>query len=283
MAIKKFFEEWGTNIANNKQRGAVMETIILTMDIVEKVNRAYLIQIASEERDTHILYEPEKKRLMYMEESDFSLWLKDHEYQLSTMLHNKRRDTFYPGFYLTFVFRIGKDVAAYNDRSKLVVLDKREAIWKNYVIDQSKEKLDKLYTDASFMEKTGKGGFAVIHKDGYGAYSLYQESVTGLGNNLLELMAVIKGLEILKDVEKIRIVTDSQYVRKGLTEWIVNWALNDWMTVNGEKVKNIESWQRFNELSKGKYIEFEWVKGHSNHFENTLCDLYARAMSQGDQ
>jgi ribonuclease HI len=260
-----------------------MKTIILKMDIMELVNDAYLIRIASGKRDAYILYEPEKKALYHLEKTDFSAWLMENEYQLRTMLHNKRIDTFVVGFHLTFVFRIGKDVAAYNDRSKLVVLDKREAIWKNYVIDQSEEKLDKLYTDASFMEKTGKGGFAVIHEDINGAYSLYQESATGLGNNLLELMAAIKGIEILRNVEKIRIVTDSQYVRKGLTEWIVNWELNDWMTVNGEKVKNIKIWQRFNELSKGKYIEFEWVKAHSNHFENTLCDLYARAASNRDK
>ncbi len=260
-----------------------METIIMKMEIVEQVNQAYLIRIAFGKENAHILFEPAKKALCHLEETDFSAWLQRHEYQLRTMLHNKRLDTFYPGFRLTFVFWLGKDVAAYNDRSKLVVLDKRRAAWKNYVIAYSDEKIDKLFTDASLMEKTGKGGLAVIHEDRNGEYSLYQESVNGLGNNLLELMAVIKGLEILRDVEKIRIVTDSQYVRKGLTEWIVNWELNDWMTVNGEKVKNIEMWQRFNELSKGKYIEFEWVKGHSDHFENTLCDLYARAASNKEQ
>lgn len=260
-----------------------MEMLILKMDIVEQVNDSYLIRIEFGKENVHILFSPGKKTLCYLEEIDFSAWLKRHEYQLRSMLHNKRIDTFFIGFHLTFVFRSGKDVADYNDRSKLVVLDKRKAVCKNYVIEQSSERVDKIYTDASFMEKTGQGGIAVIHEDPNGEYSLYQETVNGFGNNLLELMAAIKGLEILRNVEKIRIVTDSQYVRKGLTEWIVNWELNDWMTVNGEKVKNIEIWQRFNELSKGKYIEFEWVKAHSNHFENTLCDLYARAASNREE
>jgi ribonuclease HI len=75
-------------------------------------------------------------------------------------------------------------------------------------------------------------------------------------------------------------VTDSQYVRKGLTEWIINWKLNNWTTANGEKVKNIEYWKRFDRLTDDRYIEFKYVKSHSGHFENTMADLYARDMAK---
>ena len=68
-------------------------------------------------------------------------------------------------------------------------------------------------------------------------------------------------------------------MRMGLMEWLVYWTLNDWMTVNGEKTKNKELWQVFNHFSLGNYIEFQWVKSHNNHFENTLCDLYAKDAS----
>ena len=89
-------------------------------------------------------------------------------------------------------------------------------------------------------------------------------------------MAVIKGLENTKEQNKIRIITDSRYIIKGLTQWIFNWKLNNWHTVQGEKAKNIEYWKQFDKLSEGKYIEFEWVKAHSNQFENSLCDFYAK-------
>jgi ribonuclease HI len=83
-------------------------------------------------------------------------------------------------------------------------------------------------------------------------------------------------LELLKDEVEIRLITDSQYVRKGLTEWIINWKLNNWKTANGESVKNIKHWKKFDNLSNNKYIEFQYVKAHSQQFENTMADLYAR-------
>jgi len=96
-------------------------------------------------------------------------------------------------------------------------------------------------------------------------------------STLTELHAAIRGLEILSSYEKIRIVTDSQYVRKGLTEWIWNWKLNDWHTANGTRVKNIEAWEKIERLTDGKYIEIEWVKSHRNHLQNILCDKLAKS------
>jgi len=258
----------------------MMEMVILRMQINEYLAPFYRFVIIREQSQAHLLFDPDEKILRFESNNDLTKWLKGHERQLRAMLHNKRRDTFYPGFRLTFAMRNQKDVAAYNDRSKIVVLDKREEPHKNYVLDGSEERLDKLFTDASFLEDKGMGGIAVIHQDLDGEYHLYHETIKQEGSCQLELLAAVRGLEILHNVDKVRIITDSQYVRKGLTEWIVNWELNEWMTVNGEKVKNIDVWQKFNELSKGKYIEFEWVKGHTNHFENTLCDLYAKSASR---
>jgi len=260
--------------------GDEMEHKLYQMEITNHNEEGYLIKLSNNKDCCHIRFNPKEKKLVFLENEGLIMTFKDNEYQLRKMLHNKRLDTYYVGFKLTFVFTSGKDIAAYNDRSKILVLDKRQVQSKNYVLDQGKEPIDKLYTDASYNEKYGKGGIAFIHEDIDGKYTLYHEALEGESSNLLELIAAIKGLQILSHVEKIRIITDSQYVRKGLTEWIVYWELNDWMTVNGEKVKNIDYWKCFNDLSKGKYLEFEWVKAHSNHFENTLCDLYAGELSQ---
>lgn len=258
-----------------------MKMTVLKMKIMDQAAGSYRIRIERATEEAELLFDPINKSLGFSMDTPFSVWLQGHERQLRAMLHNKRLDTFYPGFELTFAMREGKDVAAYNDRTKLVVLDKRGGKNRNYVIDQSDQAIDHLYTDASFMEEKGIGGIAVIHKNPAGDYRLIQESVVDEGSCRLELLAAVRGLEEIGDVDKVRIVTDSQYVRKGLTEWIVNWELNDWMTINGEKVKNIEVWQRFDRLTRGKYIEFAWVKGHNDHFENTLCDLYAKSASNG--
>ncbi len=253
-----------------------MKMLTLEMHIIEKEHQTYKIEIIHNNNKTEILFDPENKVLTFLNDNEGSELLKKNEYQLRKILHNKRKDTYYIGFRLTFLLREGKDVAAYNDRSKIVVLDKRNGKNKNYVIDYRDKPIHKIYTDASFRHKDNKGGFAVLHEDLVGNYKLLMDDSEEKSSNLLELIAAIKGLELLRDIDEIRIVTDSQYVRKGLTEWIINWELNDWFTANGEKVKNIEYWKKFNQLTKGKYIEFEWVKAHSNHFGNTIVDLYAK-------
>lgn len=253
-----------------------MKHQIFEMLIEARINHYYLIKLYDTKGEGYVLFSPEKKDLVFLERAGWINIFVENEYQLRKMLHNKRKTSYYKGFHLKFVFTEGKNIAAYNDRSKILVLDKRRLPYKNYVIEDKETKIHKLYTDASYMENACKGGIAFIIEDPDGIYALYHEAIAGNSSNLMELMAAVKGLEMLKDIEAIRIITDSQYVRKGLTEWIVYWTLNDWMTVNGEKAKNINIWQRINRLTLGKYIEFQWVKGHNNHFENTLCDLYAK-------
>jgi ribonuclease HI len=187
-------------------------------------------------------------------------------------------DTYYEGFSLKFVIRSDKDVAAFNDRSNIVVLDKRNGIYESYAIDEcmGENLIYKVFTDASYFEKRGASGIAFIIEDIDGNYQLHTEKTKILGSSQAELEAVKKALIFLEEIDKIRIVTDSQYVRKGLTEWIPFWRLNDFKTVNGEKAKNIDNWIETDRVCCGKYIEFQWVKGHSEHFENSLCDMYAK-------
>lgn len=262
--------------------GGCVKMLMFKMKIIDESDGSYFIELTSENETTTIAFNPRLKELNYPVENRLASFFSEHEYQLRTMLHNKRLSSFYVGFELVFVLQIEKDVAAYNDRSKIVVVDRRDG-YSNYVLNEGMEVIDKLYTDASFQERFGTGGIAAIHEDLNGNYHLYKEAFeNGRGNNVLELKAAIKGMEILQDVCCIRIITDSQYVRKGLSEWLVNWKLNGWMTINGEKAKNVELWQRFEELTDNKYIELEWVKGHTDHFGNTLFDLYAKEIAKVD-
>ncbi|EOD01544.1 ribonuclease H family protein [Caldisalinibacter kiritimatiensis] len=256
-----------------------MKMMLFEMEIIEENCGTYKIKIKDDKLRTEILFSPDDKKLIFLRNDELTEILKQNEYQLRKILHNKRRDTYYEGFTVKFALRSKKDVAAFNDRSKIVILDKRKGKYDSYVVNQGEKNIYKIYTDGSFLERKGKGAYVAIIKDLNGEYSFYSGKTNEKSSSLIELLAAIKGLEVLKNIEKIRIVTDSQYVRKGLTEWIVNWKLNDWHTANGEKVKHIEYWKKFDRLTDNKYIEFEWVKAHSNHFENTLCDLYAKEIA----
>ena len=253
-----------------------MKMFVFEMKIINNLEGSYLIEISRNNQTTEIMFTPETKELKYCSQNEVAELLREHEHQLRKILHTKRPDSYFIGFELTFSFRYDKDVVGFNNKDKLVVLDKRDAENRSYVKDNYDADIPKIYTDGSFLEKFDKGAYAVIIKTADDAYDYYTQQVEVRNSGLIELLAAMKGVQLLDEQDKVRIVTDSQYVRKGLTEWIVNWKLNNWRTVNGDKVKNIEYWKQFDHLTAGKYIEFAWVEAHSDHFENELCDLMAK-------
>ena len=95
----------------------------------------------------------------------------------------------------------------------------------------------------------------------------------------MELTAVIRGLAALKRPCRVRLVTDSQYVGKGLTEWMAKWKANGWRR-GRSAVKNLELWQELDRLVQKHEIDFQWVAGHSGHEENERCDELAVAAYQ---
>ncbi|WP_461204905.1 ribonuclease H family protein [Clostridium sp. DL1XJH146] len=246
------------------------------MKIVNMSEDNYTINIIKGEELSQIYFNPYEKKLEFITENNLSSYLQENEYQLRKILHNKRPHTYYVGFELTIALRDEKDVASFNDRSKIVVLDKRNNSINSYVVDEGEKIINEIYIDGSYQDKRKKGAYTIIIKDTKGNYKSYIEESLEIGSSQTELRAAIKGVELLKNTKKIRIITDSQYVRKGLTEWVMCWKLNGWKTANGESVKNINNWKEFDKLTDGKYIEFKWVKAHTDHFENTLCDLYAK-------
>lgn len=94
-------------------------------------------------------------------------------------------------------------------------------------------------------------------------------------NNQMELLAAIEGLKALKEPCQVALTTDSQYVRKGITEWMINWKKNGWRTAAKKPVKNAELWQALDEQCQKHQVAWYWVKGHSGHPENELADQLA--------
>ena len=100
-------------------------------------------------------------------------------------------------------------------------------------------------------------------------------------NNRMELMAAIVGLEQLKVASQVRLTTDSQYVRQGITAWIAGWRANGWRTANRKPVKNQDLWMQLAEAHKARpAARFRWVRGHSGHPENERADALALAAAR---
>ena len=131
-----------------------------------------------------------------------------------------------------------------------------------------------MYTDGACKGNPGPGGWGVLLRYGQHEKELFGGEAETT-NNRMELTAVIRGLQGLKRASKVRIVTDSQYVKNGITQWIHNWKRNGWKTAAKKPVKNADLWQQLDQEVVKHQIEWRWVKGHSGHPENELADELA--------
>ena len=133
----------------------------------------------------------------------------------------------------------------------------------------------KIYTDGSCLENPGNGGWAaiIIINEEKKIISGNQKNTT---NNRMELLAPIEALKTLEINSEIEIITDSKYVKLGITEWINNWKKNGWKTANKKEVKNIELWKELDSLVENFKIKWSWVKGHSTDQLNNEVDLIAK-------
>jgi len=131
-----------------------------------------------------------------------------------------------------------------------------------------------IYTDGACRGNPGPGGWGALLRSGEHEKELWGgENPTT--NNRMEMTAVVNALKALKRPSDVVLTTDSQYVRKGITEWIVGWKRKSWRTAAGKPVKNEDLWREIDTLSAGHTIEWKWVKGHSGHAENERVDELA--------
>ncbi|MBQ0756521.1 MAG: ribonuclease HI [Amphritea sp.] len=131
-----------------------------------------------------------------------------------------------------------------------------------------------IYTDGACKGNPGPGGWGAVLEYGEHAKELFGGEMETT-NNRMELMAAIEALTILKETCDIVLTTDSQYVRKGITEWLAGWKRNGWKTSAKKPVKNADLWKRLDEQNARHSIEWKWVKGHSGHPGNELADQLA--------
>ena len=131
-----------------------------------------------------------------------------------------------------------------------------------------------IFTDGACKGNPGPGGWGVLLRLGEHEKRLYGGELETT-NNRMELLAAIRGLEALKRPASVVLTTDSQYVMKGVREWMPNWKKRGWKTASKQPVKNVDLWQQLDALVSQHDVEWRWVRGHTGHRENELADELA--------
>jgi ribonuclease HI len=132
-----------------------------------------------------------------------------------------------------------------------------------------------IYTDGACSGNPGKGGWGALL-----IFGEHQKEISGgeafTTNNRMELRAVIEALKALKKRCQVIVYTDSQYVKKGITEWLFNWKRNNWKNSQREEVKNKDLWLELDKIADEHDIDWHWVKGHADDTHNNRVDSLAR-------
>jgi ribonuclease HI len=131
-----------------------------------------------------------------------------------------------------------------------------------------------IFTDGACRGNPGPGGWGALLRYQGKEHNLFggEPQTT---NNRMELMAAIEALRALKRPCEVVLTTDSQYVRQGITEWMVNWKKRGWKTAAKQPVKNADLWQQLDAAAQAHKVDWRWVKGHSGHRENDIADALA--------
>ena len=132
-----------------------------------------------------------------------------------------------------------------------------------------------IFTDGACSGNPGPGGWGALLR-WKGTEREFSGAEPATTNNRMEMMAAIMALESLKRGVKVKLYTDSTYVRDGITKWLPSWKRRNWRTADNKPVKNIDLWQRLEAAVGDHRIEWHWVRGHSGHVENERVDLLAR-------
>lgn len=137
----------------------------------------------------------------------------------------------------------------------------------------------RLITDGACIGNPGPGGWAYVlrYGDKVKEMSGFEPETT---NNRMELRAAVEGLRVLKEPCEVEVITDSQYMKNGITDWIHKWKRNGWRTASKKPVVNQDLWQELDAQAARHKTEWSWTKGHASHADNNRCDELATAAAR---
>ncbi len=254
---------------------AIVKTYKILIKIESFNETSIICHVSANNEFNELEYFIGEKKFNFNHTNNIAEILLKHEFQFNKVMTSALKGEICIGQTIHCAFIDGFPFLNNNSYLHYIQVDRTKDL---SIITKTSESLGyhKLFTDGSFHGPSGNSGIGGIIEDLQGNQTTFSYTLKKGSSNLTELLAIKKGLERLKHVDKIQVYTDSRYVIRGLVQWIHFWKLNDWQTAHGKKVKFVQVWQETDQLCNGKIIEFKWIKGHIGHKEQSFCHNLAK-------
>lgn len=212
-------------------------------------------------------------------ENQFAATLLKNRHQFEKVIRSAIKGNIKVGQSISCVFIEDFNFLIDKDFIRFIQVDQRSGKLDIIVSDFGSRDIHKIYADGSFLSETKKSGYGGFTEDPDGKQEIFFQSFDDGSSNLMELLAVTEGLERLQSVKRVQVNTDSRFVIRGLVQWCHFWKHNDWQTAYGREVKYVKYWQRAFSLCEDKFVEFNWIKGHSGNRKQDFCHQLAKELS----
>lgn len=232
--------------------------------------------LSDEKENIQLTYFPREENIIFSNNTCLSKALRNNEFQFLKVMRSAIKGDLKVGQSINCVFIEGFNFLKESDFHHYIRVDRRNKKLDITTSETEIKAIHKIYADGSYASKTKQSGFGGFTEDMDGNQQIFQQSFKNGSSNLMELLAVLEGLQCLKAIDKIQVNTDSRFVIRGLAQWVHFWKHNNWQTAYGTEVKFAKHWQEIEQLCEGKFIEFKWIKGHSGHEKQDFCHLLAQ-------
>ncbi|MBN1116108.1 MAG: ribonuclease HI [Bacteroidales bacterium] len=223
-----------------------------------------------------ILYSQQTQEIFFQEDNILAETIRNYQFQFVKILRSAAKGVLCPGQVINCVLIENFNFLNEVDYNKYIRIDTRNNKLEIKSYENSMTGCYRLFTDGSYAIEQGYSGYGGIIENTEGEQEVFCQSFKKGASNLMELMAVIEGLQHLSAVAKIQINTDSRFVIRGMAQWVHFWKLNNWQTAYGSQVKYTQHWKQLDRLFQNKLVELKWIKGHSGHTEQDFCHRLAR-------
>lgn len=253
-----------------------MEVIKIKLQVKSTKEDRVECFLSDENESLRLIYDPEKGEVEFEEESNLAATIHKLQFQFEKVLRSAIKGKLKPNQTINCVFIEDFRFLEEADFNTYIRVDRRKDDLQITTSKTETKDIHKIYADGSHSSEFNQSAYGGFTEDPNGTQQIYSRMIEGGSSNMMELLAVLDGLQRLKSVDKIQINTDSRFVIRGLVQWIHFWQYNNWQTAFGRDVQFAEYWKEVNELCKGKLMEFNWIKGHSGNEKQDFCHRLAR-------